>query len=178
MFHMRIHAFGTTSVNGQWHRLWKWKKSAFNVYSWTRDSKPTWCAVHHRHTSGVPAILGRWRFVQRYVRRVGMHCNYWGSNPGLCLGQRRCHKTWSTKQSHRFCQRTRWAFTWRGSVTRWSVDATSHSFDKHVREPNHRNRFRVPRGDDRDTNFTNTKCARFIPTKSSIVSTPRRNLAV
>ena len=32
------------------------KKIKNSVYGETKDSEPTWCLVHHPHTSGVPAI--------------------------------------------------------------------------------------------------------------------------
>ena len=96
------------------------KKAWINVYSWTRDSKPTWCAVHHPLIEGVPAIPGGWQFVQRYVGRFCIHCNYRGFNPGLfpwanassLSSIQWLHKTWPKRRSHCFCQSTRWALTW------------------------------------------------------------------
>ena len=48
------------------------------------------------------------------------------------------------------------------SVTRWIVDATSHSFDRHILEYNNRARYRLPRGSDRDTNFDHDRCGHDI----------------
>ena len=129
---------------------------------WTRGSKPTWCAVHHRHTSGVPAILGRWRFLQKCVGRRGIHCNYRGSNPNLGLGQtprlwHRCNSciTNDPKDDHTVFA-TVLAGRWlgRGSEVHWTVDVTNHSFDRPVRAHNDlaRSRYRVPRGYDPCTN--------------------------
>ena len=127
----------------------------------TRDSKPTWCAVRRRRTSGVPAILGRWQFVQRCVGRFGIYCNYRGSNPGLRLQQTRrlCHPCIgciSRGPKHDrvvFAKAPVGHSLRRESVTHWNVDATSHSFDKHVLEHKNCVRYRLPRRCDLDTNY-------------------------
>ena len=130
---------------------------------WTTGSKSTWCAVHHPRTSGVLAIPGRWQFVQRYIGRRGIHFSYRGSNPNLCLGQTRrlclqyndCIRYHPTADHTVFAKAPVGRWLGRGSVTHWNVDATSHSFDRPVRERCYRDRsrYRVPRGYDPCTNY-------------------------
>ena len=131
MFHMRIHAFGATRINGQRHSL-KLKKVWINDDHWKGHSKPTWFTAHHWHTWGVPAIPGRWLFVQIYVRLFCIDHNYRESNPRLFLGQkhRLCYQCDGCIRTHPRDDRNVSAKApvgrWLGTelVTRETVDAT------------------------------------------------------
>ena len=132
----------------KWLGAWSVTKIKNSVYGETKDSKPTWYAVHHRHTAGVFAIPDRWRFVRKCVGPCCIHCNCEGSNPVLDVERTprlflpyNSYITNDPSIDHTVVATARVGhWLGRGWAGHWIGDVTIHSFDRPVRARNDRAR--------------------------------------